>query len=693
MEASDPDEIRQLREENQRLQQEIVRLQAAVLTDADSQNLSPRGKESLLDLAHVLIRDLESRIVYWNRGADLLYGWTQAEALGQVSHTLLQTVFPVSQEAATAALWNEGEWKGELQQTRRDGTKVVVASHQVLHRDSQGNPVTIVEMDNDITELKREQLPLYLAAIVEGSQDAILSKTPEGIITSWNRGAERLYGYSDKEAIGQPITLLVPPERHEELSSIFLRIQSGEAVAPFETVRVRKNGTRVAVSVQVSPIKTQDGEIIGASTIARDITAHKRAEEQMQRLQAEAHTRSLMLDTANDVALDILTSQTGMEALRHIAEAARKLTRARYAALGVARLDGEGLLEFITAGLTAEEEAAIGPRPQGKGLLGLLLQRSEPLRVDALAAHHASSGFPSNHPPMDSFLGVPIRRGDTVMGSLYLTCKETGGAFTDADEVAVGALGAHAAVAIHNWHLLSRQRALLRGLIMGQEEERRSVAYDLHDGLTQYVMASQAHLETAWRAQDAGDSGRAMAERMKGMGYLQHAVVESRRLVNGLRSLTLDEMGLAGALAQLLQEEKARASWHQTQFVHNVDGMRYDVTLETTAYRIAQEALNNARKHAKTNRLHLTLLSEESSTGQVQLRLEIQDWGTGFVPEEKLQETERVGLHSMAERVSLLRGSYILQSAPGKGTLIRAVFPVLKSQGKSLGEEFRGVGK
>lgn len=173
------------------------------------------------------------------------------------------------------------------------------------------------------------------------------------------------------------------------------------------------------------------------------------------------------------------------------------------------------------------------------------------------------------------------------------------------------------------------------------------------------------------------------------MDYLHHAVVESRRLVNGLRSLTLDELGLAGALEQLLQEEKARASWEETQFFHNIAGQRYDFTLETTAFRIAQEALNNARKHANTSRLRLMLLREELAAGQEQLRLEIQDWGAGFVPEEKLQQTERVGLHSMAERASLIGGTYTLRSAPGEGTLIRAVFPALKPQG----DQARGKSK
>src|SRR5262249_46862496 len=115
----------------------------------------------------------------------------------------------------------------------------------------------------------------------------------------------------------------------------------------------------------------------------------------------DSANRALVLETAGRVALDILASQTGVEALRHIAEAARTLAGAQYAALGVARPDGAGLLEFVTVGMSDEDEAAVGPRPTGKGVLGLLLQRNDPLRIDSLGDHPNSVGFPPNHPKMD----------------------------------------------------------------------------------------------------------------------------------------------------------------------------------------------------------------------------------------------------------------------------------------------------
>lgn len=522
-----------------------------------------------------------------------------------------------------------------------------------------------------------------LRAFLDASEDAVIGKTLDNVIRSWNRAAERLYGYTAEEAIGKSLAILVPEDRRDELRDILDRIRRASRIERLETVRVAKCGRKINVSLVIWPVQDSSGRIVGAFSIARDITDRTQSAHDLLRLRETDTERSLVIETANRVALDILASNTGTEALRHIAEAARTLAHARYAALGVAKPDGDGLLEFITTGLTPGEEAVIGARPTGKGVLGLLIHRAEPLRIDVLADHPLSAGFPPNHPPMDSFLGVPIRRGDTILGSLYLTNKEGGEPFTAADEAAVQAISAHAAVAIHNLNLLSRQRALISGLIAAQEEERRAVAYDLHDGLTQYVMASHAHLEAFRRAHDAGKEDRANRELDQGLRYLKDAVLESRRLVNGLRALALDDLGLAGALEQLVTEEKARAEWDETEFLHNVAGRRYHKDLETTVYRVAQEAMTNARKHAGANRVRLTLLSEmPENGGPAHLVLHVQDWGVGFIPEHRADDYGHVGLQSMYERVTLIGGEFQLRSAPGDGTRIHAVFPILESYGK-----------
>lgn len=528
----------------------------------------------------------------------------------------------------------------------------------------------------------------YLRAVIDSSGDGIYTVDREGRCTFVNETAAQLLDYAPEELLGKNMHALIHQNRsHSSLfphaACLLIRtIQQGTESQCDDEVFWRKDGTPFAVNCAVRPL-ILNGQRVGAMVTfgpVRTDVAQKQRE--LQELQETSENRALVLRTASRVALDILASRTGVEALRHIAEAARTLSRAKYAAVGVAYADGLELMEFVTVGLSGEEEARIGPRPQGKGILRLLLTRTEPLRIDALSKHPNSAGFPPNHPPMDSFLGVPIRRGDTVLGSLYLTNKEGGGSFTEADEVAVQALGAYAAVAIHNLHLLTRQRALVSGLLAAQEEERRVIAYDLHDGLTQYVMASHAHLDAFRKAYQAGNIEKANREMEQGMRYLKEAVIESRRQVNGLRLLALDDLGLAGALEQLINEEKARVNWQQAEFIHNIAGRRFEKTLETAVYRVAQEALTNVRKHARSPDVRLVLL-QESEGDSAQLMLEIRDWGRGFTPEEKSGDYGHLGLQGMVERTTLMGGSYEIHSAPGEGTVVNAIFPILPAQRES----------
>ena len=515
-----------------------------------------------------------------------------------------------------------------------------------------------------------------LETLLESSDDAIFSKNLDNVVVQWSQGAEKVYGYTRAEMVGQSISRLLPPDRLDEAAHIIARVKQGERIERLETERLTKRGYRLSVLLTVSPLRDVFGAIIGAITVARDITDRRQVEETVRHLEAQVEGRALVMETANRIALDILAHRTGVVALRHIADAARTLAGARYAALGVARQGGVGLVEFVTVGLTEAEEAVIGDRPKGAGILALLLERTEPLRIDVLGKHPSSVAFPANHPPMDSFLGVPIRRGDTALGSLYLTDKQGGLPFTEEDEIAVKALAAYAAVAIHTMEMLVRQRALVSGLIHAQEEERQAVAYDLHDGLTQFVMASHAHLEAFRRAHRLGKEEQAERELEQGLGYLQEAVLESRRLVNGLRTLALDDLGLAGALEDVLAEEKSRVGWADADLTHNIAGKRFEKGLETAVYRVAQEALTNARKHAQTQRVHVLLLEEIAGNGESRLTLEVRDWGIGFDQDRILDGAEHVGMQSMIERVRLMDGQFEVRSKPGEGATLRAVFPV-----------------
>ncbi|MCL5280174.1 MAG: PAS domain S-box protein, partial [Planctomycetes bacterium] len=180
-----------------------------------------------------------------------------------------------------------------------------------------------VERDSHFSEELIEDRTFLLASIVESSDDAIITKTSKGIITSWNSGAEKIYGFSAREAIGQPVSLLTPPGYTDEVPEILERIQQGESIRHYETVRRRKDGRIINVSVSISPVRDKKGRIIGASTIARDITdavaARKRSEEQLA--VASQYARSLI-----ESSLDPLVTISADGKITDVNEATIKVT-------------------------------------------------------------------------------------------------------------------------------------------------------------------------------------------------------------------------------------------------------------------------------------------------------------------------------------------------------------------------------
>ena len=261
---------------------------------------------SLVTLSYepMLAWRLEGRIEFWNAGAERLYGFASDEAIGRSSHSLLQTKFPIEFSEVRARLRKDRYWSGELRHVCKDGHEVFVDSRmQLLGHE------TVLEANRDVTERKQTEAALraneerlgWLASIVDSSDDAIVSKNLDGVITSWNKGAERVFGYAAGEAIGQPITIVIPRERRDEERTILTRIRRGERIDHFETMRQRKDGNLILVSLTVSPVRSASGEIVGASKIARDITAQKRTQEQIATLAREAEHRSKNL-LANVVA-------------------------------------------------------------------------------------------------------------------------------------------------------------------------------------------------------------------------------------------------------------------------------------------------------------------------------------------------------------------------------------------------------
>jgi PAS domain S-box-containing protein len=256
---------------------------------------------------------LDGAIEFWNAGAERLYGFPPNEAVGHSSHSLLQTKHPIELAELRSQLRNKRYWAGELRHICKDGREVIVDSRMQLLGDN-----TVLEVNRDVTQFKAllatlqesEQRLHSVAAIVESSDDAIVSKNLDGIITSWNKGAERIYGYSAEEAIGQPITIVIPHDRQDEEPAILTRIRRGERIEHFETIRQRKNGSLIVVSLSVSPVKNAEGKIVGAAKIARDITEQKRSQERIATLAQEAEHRSKNLLSIVQATVTLSQSDT-----------------------------------------------------------------------------------------------------------------------------------------------------------------------------------------------------------------------------------------------------------------------------------------------------------------------------------------------------------------------------------------------
>jgi PAS domain S-box-containing protein len=236
----------------------------------------------LLDLAHdaIIVRDAaRSTVTYWNREAQELYGYSAEEAHGQVTHVLLDTVFPSSSEEVDAALADMGRWEGELRHLRSDGARIVVSSRQALVRDEDGRPLAIVELNSDITERKRAELSLREAeqqfrGLMESAPDAIVIVDEQATITLVNARAEELFGYAREELIGRPVEMLLPRglrTRHEGHRNEFLANPRARPMgAGLDLLARRKGGNEFLAEISLSPLHTDSGTLISASV--RDIS-------------------------------------------------------------------------------------------------------------------------------------------------------------------------------------------------------------------------------------------------------------------------------------------------------------------------------------------------------------------------------------------------------------------------------------
>jgi signal transduction histidine kinase len=355
----------------------------------------------------------------------------------------------------------------------------------------------------------------------------------------------------------------------------------------------------------------------------------------------------MLLDAVMTVGSDLdLESVLG-----HIVESAVALVDARYGALGVLDESGTRLTQFITVGLTEEERGAIGPLPKGHGILGLLILDPKPIRLPDLHEHPDSYGFPPNHPPMKSFLGVPIRVRGQVFGNLYLTDKTTAEVFNDVDEELVVALASAAAVAIENarLHLRVREMALL--------EDRERIARDLHDTVIQRLFATGLRLQGAVRLIESQE----VAERVAGaVEDLDLTVKHIRTAIFGLEASRAAVGGLRQRALALTSEASGALGFEpRVLFDGPVDTAPDSVATELLA--VLREALSNVARHAQAQRVDVAVVVDTD------VILRVVDDGIGL-PE--VRRAGGLGLGNMEARAARLGGSMQASRGAGGGTVI-----------------------
>jgi PAS domain S-box-containing protein len=460
---------------------------------------------------------------------------------------------------------------------------------------------------------RAEEVRNRLAAIVESSEDAILSEDLDGRITGWNEGATRMYGYSAAEIVGKNASMLMPLELKGELSKILGRIQLRESICHLETVRVTKDGRRIDISLTGSPLKDRSGTVVGASIIARDITDRKRSDE----LRRESEERFRMLADSAPVMIWV----TGTDSL--------------------CTFVNRQWLEFT--GRTLEQELGSG------WCEGIYPSDSQPC-VD-----YYQSSFNARRP---FTMEYRYKRAD----GQYRWLADTGVPRVGPTGDFLGYIGSCVDISERKQSEQTLQHLTAR-IFMLQDEERQRVAAELHDGLGQSLAIIKNRAQIGLRSQENPD--RMMEQFEEISATATASILEVREIAHNLRPYELDRLGLGAAIESMVERVSNSTSIRLTADFERMEDL-LSPEAETSVYRIVQEALSNVIQHSKATAARI-----EIRTSGSHMTISIQDNGRGFpVSHGNGDHAGGVGLAGIAERVRGLGGFFEIVSPPEGGTTL-----------------------
>jgi PAS domain S-box-containing protein len=566
---------------------------------------------------------------------------------------------------------------------RPDGTRRNVLPYPLPIFDEKGLIAGATNTLIDITEQKKsEEKQAMLAAIVESSDDAIVSKTLDGIITSWNKAAERLFGYTEQEIIGKHITTLIPLLRQQEEQLIIGKVRNNESFDHFETIRVTKTGEEIPVSLTVSPIRDNKGHIIGASKIVRDISQRKSTEARLEQYVAS-------LEALNTIGKTISEDLNIESILQKVTDATTQLTNAAFGAFfhNVVNENGESYMLYTLSGAPKEAFEKFG-MPRNTDVFRATFNGEGIVRVDDItkdprygknAPHY---GMPKGHLPVVSYMAVPVvSKSGSVLGGLFFGHPEPG-RFTSDHEQLISAIAVQAGVALDNAKLYEEIKVL-------NSKKDEFIGLASHE-LKTPVTSISGYLQIVEQSFTEDDRNKAFISKARSqvnkLATLISDLLDVSKIQTGKLPLSYSSFDLAALLKEVTE------IMQQTNPFYNIilHCDERNLTVEADHQRIEQVLINLISNAIKYSPNSDRIIINAAVVGD-KIKVSIQDFGIGIENNQQERIFSRfyrvenlaahmsglgIGLYISQEIIKRHHGKLWVQSAIGKGSTFFFEIPV-----------------